>query len=593
MPNPKKYVAADFTAEDALTLVIGPDEHGVTTAYEVAQFATGFALNEIPSAVCLLAVGRDIRSGNRAAANSSQTPSSMVPAVVTAHPRGEATTTAAWPNAEAVFIGHVNGFSYSKINGKIQVTAHLIHWLAALGFSSCLTKTGSVAGVAVLNATAVLDAFVDVTGPGMYISELRGAQLISGVIANDLWGALKRVFCALANIQGMPVGPAGSCGGDGDITVNTFALNALNRMEGPSCAAVAASTDTSETDGEAGRAVGNQPAAENDYTYGVPLPLLSGQAAQASLAVLLGTAVSDKLGKQLVISYAAASFWDKLVGEICPLFQMAVVPMVQSALVIADTPAYRGGTWKTLQTSTVDAFDQSAELARPLRAVGVISTTAAETMAWVVGGAPAQGGTFLSGGCYVEDSVKPGDGLILYVESPPWLAWLSESYGFTGANLGLTNQQAIPTATTPSEVVPAGPPSPDSLAPAATALYEAYAHSVYVQQALRGRTGTVAGKLRFDIAPGSIVEVIQSTEKFDPGDDSLSPTLVGCVQRVTISINAESGAAGTTFQLSHIRTLAENLDDRTSVASHPLFGNAIHGNGKHGAPLIPAYDLAE
>ena len=76
------------------------------------------------------------------------------------------------------------------------------------------------------------------------------------------------------------------------------------------------------------------------------------------------------------------------------------------------------------------------------------------------------------------------------------------------------------------------------------------------------------------------------------GEDQLAVTSIACVARVNNSISAEGPRAGTTYQLSHLRReVPENQENRTSVLEHPLFGLNIHGDGKHGAPLVPTYDL--
>jgi hypothetical protein len=197
------------------------------------------------------------------------------------------------------------------------------------------------------------------------------------------------------------------------------------------------------------------------------------------------------------------------------------------------------------------------------------------------------------GGSYAEDSVKAGDGMIMYVPSPAWLRVIQTQPNYVGDTTGLTGERASRTATTP--VDPAAPQqTPDSFGLNANKLYEKYAHEVFVNQMLRGQGGSFSGKLRFDIAPLSILKLNATSEKFiGPGQDSLASTVYGCVQRVTISINAEAGMAGTSFQLSHVRTEPENKVKRTSVDEHPLFGKSIHGKGKHGSPLVDDYEFPE
>ena len=113
-------------------------------------------------------------------------------------------------------------------------------------------------------------------------------------------------------------------------------------------------------------------------------------------------------------------------------------------------------------------------------------------------------------------------------------------------------------------------------------MYDDYARAVYIHQALRGRTGQLNGKLRFDIAPGSTVKIEGTSEPFLK-DDGLGYNLIGDVIRVTIAINAESAQASTAFQLGNVRTESENEDDLTSIDQHPLYTTKFLG-----APLVPA-----
>jgi len=183
------------------------------------------------------------------------------------------------------------------------------------------------------------------------------------------------------------------------------------------------------------------------------------------------------------------------------------------------------------------------------------------------------------GGCY-----DTGDkmGVTLYIPAPRWLAGVSFAGGPEAS--GLQQNTPVPTSTTPTATGPAAAPAPD---PNINQLYQAFAHSHYVASTLRGRTGPLSGKLRFDIAPGSIVQVHRDPELFLAGVDQLAQDYYACVSRVTIAINAEARMASTSFALSHMRTAAENDDDRYSVTAHPLFGSSVFT----GAPLIDAWSF--
>lgn len=552
----KNFIYSDFSAKDALTLSIG------STNYEVTQFSSTWAANEVPSAVAMLATGRNVRTQEPAKIHTSNNHKQMERVFVYFGPKKEYSLDKNWPEGrQIIFEGFFSGYSYRKVNGKIQVTAHMIHWLAMLGCSSSLTQNGHVSNPTALNSAAVLQSLSDAgAGQGIYIADAVGAEIALPDVGSDLWVAIKNVFCKLADIETMASGPDDACLGPGTYTRNNKAIDALSRIEGPA------------------------PDCDVPYEYGVPLKI------EGLDVDIIENAIATAIGLEFVASWSATSFWDKLVGQYCPMFGMAVVPMVSTALVVADTPAYRGSYWKEIEADDYDSLDMTSELHRPLRGVGVVVGWESQTQAKVE---ELESGVLI-GGCYVADSVDAADGMLLFVGPPPWLSIVKSLSEYAGESTGVSTQAPSRTASTPVD-----PPEPtvDTFTSGATAVNRLcckWAHDVYVTNMLRGRSGSFSGKLRFDIAPLSILKIRATGEKhIGPGQDNLAVTLYGCVQRVTITINAEAGLAGTSFSLSHIRTETENTEDRTSVTEHPLFGESIHehGDGKHGSPLQPAYDL--
>lgn len=555
MAGVKNYIYTDMSAKQSLTLEVGKN------VYEVVQFSSSWAANEIPTAAVMLAIGRDARTRKKATVHGAAGKlKQMEKATVWFEPRGEYDRDSNWPKGRRkIFEGYFTGFAYRKISGKVTVIGNLIHWLAALGFSSCLTRNGHVSNPTSLNAAAVLESLLDSgAGEGNYIASLVPSELAADSVSADLWVAMKNIFCGLAKVDAMPTGRDADCSGAGSYGKNDVALEALRRIEGP---------------GKGCRKA---------YKYGVPLKLVT------EGVPTIEDAIAHALGAETIEGCSATTFWDKLTSQFCPMFGMAVVPMVNSAIVVADTPAFNGAFWKEIKADDYDSYDMTRELHRPLRAVGVIAAWDSPTKAGVT-----EPGDELPviGGCHAEDSVSPADGAIIYVASPTWLRVLNTQPHYVGHTTGLNKEEPSKTATTPKGSEPAGPPTPDGMGANVGKLYSRYAHDVYVNQMLRGQGGSFSGKLRFDIAPLSLLKINATSEKFiGAGQDDLAVTIYGCVQRVTVAINAEAGMAGSTFQLSHVRTETENGQTRTSVKEHPLFGKAIHGSGKHGSPLVEELD---
>ncbi len=543
--------------------------------YEISQFVASWACNEIPQAQCMLALGRDARNPDIPATANTEgfRLQTMQRARVWLHPRGDYTPDGiAWPNqAVMLFDGYFVGGSYRKANGKVSMVFNLSHWLIDLACSSAVSQNSHPANPAHLTAPAVLEQIgrAGAASLGAYVSNLTGFATAQSYVEADFWSGIKRVFCGLANIEARAAGPLDAClaaGNLGSAVANKRAIRALQRIEGP--------TD-SQSDAGGG--------CHRPYAYGVPLSL------QTSGVDLVSNAAAASITNSMVDAYANTTFWDKLVGEICPQFGMAVVPLVDTALVVADTPAYNGAFWKELSPDEIESLDQNGLLERPLRVVSVTGNAGSQ-----LGAASNDKSdvTTFQGGCYVAGSVDADDGVVMFVAAPAWLQILARAGFDAAAATGFDRSVPIPAAAAPA-VAPSDRPTFNTIATAANALYVKYAQVVYISNMLRGRVGSVSGKLRFDIAPGSNIKLRASAERFLDGEDDLAADLYANVSRVTVSINCESGQAGTTLQLSHIRFAQENASPRTSCTEHPLFGQQIHGFGRNGAPLIPELDALE
>lgn len=556
----KTYVYSDFSSKDALYAVIA----GVR--FQVVQYASSWAVNEIPTAACMLAIGREARTQVKAAIHSNANQQQMVKAQVFFTPSLEYSLTQNWPpGTKMIFDGFLAGFTFRKINGKIHAVGRLLHWLAALTFSSSLTASGHVANHSQLNATAVIRGLRDTgVGQGNYISQLVGAQLTGNTVLSDTWVSIKNILCKLASIPTLPVSAHGECGGGGQARINTAALAALQRIEGPAASC------------------------PKPYKWGKPLAIN----ADSNLRGLLADAIALSLGAQAIESYSAMTFWDKMIGEFFPSLGMAIVPRVNDAVVIADTPAYSGGFWRQIVPDEYDDLNMDSDLHHPLQAVSVLVGWTAQTL---LSQNEITSDGALIGGCFAAPGVSgtDADGIRMYIGPPPWLQMLNSVYGYAQVTTGLAEDMPTRSATTPVTPPTGTRPTPGPTGGSQRDLYERYAQTYYVNQILRGRSGSNSGKLRFDIAPGSIIKLLASTEKFIGAEDDLAFTQFGCVTRISMAINAESSMAGTTLLFDHKRTLAENSSLRTSVPNHPLFGNAIHGNGKHGAPLTDDYEFSD
>jgi len=564
----RRTVFTDLSVRDALSLRVG------AVRLPLAQFSAVFALNDIPQAQCLLAIGREARSGELAAIHRQEPWVLKTPAQVLLRAAGQYSRRSDWPEEEiVVFDGYITGVSYRKLDGQVQLAVQLQHWLASLASSSCLTRWSSPAGMTDLTVPLlagdlrVADTGASPVAPIAFtVGQLQQFTNQASSFNDDVWGSLKAIFVALAE-QGLHweerLEPQARSDAEAQAR-NTAALRALARIE-----------DHAGRNGDGWFA--SQP------QYAVPLKL-------AITEGVVTAAMQQMVSQETIQHYASYSFWDKLVGHFCPLFGMAVVPLVDRALVIADLPGYRGNLagpaseryWKEISTRDYFSLDTSSSLEYPLRGVGVLVTTATSTgvahdgqqeavtipqlLGWF---SPLSQLPASDAAAALQEQMR--DGLLQLVPAPPYVLQL---------------QNPAP----PEDQVGEGAGA--SALPELRQFLDRWAQMAYVLNMLRGRSGVLAGKLRFDIAPGSLVLIRQHREQLAEADDSLNVPLVGCVARVTVAINAHAPAATTTFELTALRRAQpENESDLTSIVSHPLFGDSIHGAGRHGAPLIPALDL--
>jgi hypothetical protein len=254
-----------------------------------------------------------------------------------------------------------------------------------------------------------------------------------------------------------------------------------------------------------------------------------------------------------------------------------VVPFVPGLRTTFDREFDNG---KVIDVKDINYIDTTAMVHRPLRAVGVLQNSASSRSGF-------HGRTPFTalGGCYASGADK---GMIIYKNPPPWLA----AAPMHAQQMSKTAIAASPGGGTTPPVPGSSQGDQDGNTPVSAgnslgSYYTNAAHYYYAQEMLRGRFAVVQGKLRFDLAPGTNVAIRNATPLF-LDKDQLSPDGVASVIRVGIVMNAESGQAGTSFQLEHLRTAEENEDPRTSIEAHPLYDQIFTG-----APLLHDYLFKE
>lgn len=544
--------------------------------YRCSDAAANFALNKIPSARVSVAVGRDAHTLKRAMIHDTVDKLKILKrAQIILCPKGQwnhcdPLDGPRWTAAgeQVIFDGYLTGVGYRKSRGTMQFSVSLIHWLADLGFSSALSNQSHPGNPSRFRWLAAWGQLGNtVTKRNSFISTFTAdALFIPESIATDFWErSIHQFFCALSAEDILDVVGPEYCHGMGGS--NEEAQAALARIETHLAAAEAPGTTCEDGAGS---------------PYWKPLPMVRG-----SVFNNIAKSISADMRNRTIDSFFSSTLWDKLVGDIGPRYKFSLVPKVQTAQIVPFVPGLRTtfdqefGNGVVLDVRDISYIDSSSFIPRPLRAVGIIQGASPSSTG-------ALGADVLTelGGCFAPDINMKGT--VIYLQPPSWLA----NAPYHAHSPSKTLLAPVPSSSTTPQA-PGGAvgdetgETPNSTINQMGDYYDRAARYEFVQEMLRGRYAVIQGKLRFDIAPGTNISILNRDPPF-LDLDGLSGDMVGSVVRVGIALNAESGVAGTSFQLDNVRTMNENTDDRTSIAAHPLYSTIFSG-----APLLHEYVFPE
>jgi len=539
---------------------------GVEKRFKIVQFSGDWALNQIPKGMCALAIGREASDGETVALVHEHYDElkKMVKVKVYFRPSGEYSADEDWPEDEVViFDGRLEGLGNVKINGKIHFAVYLTHWLADIDFSSAISELSHPANPKSYVFQSVfgnaLSTNVAQTN-GLYATSA-GGGFNPNSVREDLWGqVIKPIMCNIAKAEHVRVAGELSACLELKAGRNDMALAVLKRIEGVE------GGDNADCD-----------LALSPYTR--KLTLEGAENAPTSVS----DAIYEAINSQTEDSFVHQTLWGKLITY-AAAFRFAIVPLIDKAIVVPFTPGLRDGYCKEILVNDYDYIKLSATLKRPTRAMAIFTGVDYST-----GAATGQGGVDIPlgmGGCYAPEDAGD-EGMLHIINAPGWLRNIPVSGRSTAKSSGVKDKDATSSSTTPVSGKDAIKDSVDGLSKEEILLttremFERYARSAYIVESLRGRTGQLSGKLRFDISPGSTVRIEGSAEQhLDDVDDKLSQPQQGEVMRVSININAEQAKAGTSFTISHLRTESENQSDRTSVEQHPLYTTDFKGAPLH------------
>ncbi len=515
---------------------------------DVISFSASFALNAIPVATMTVATGRKIGSNEKATIHRRRDDLkpgdvAVVTLTITNH---DGATGKMESGKYVIFRGKYAGIGYQRGHQYANYTIQLIHWLDDINQGSMVNGNwfpGAPYDLAQNAGYYSLSLREGNSGFGPIPSVDVNNEFINYTnISTDLWDAvISPVFDRIAHYPLPRYQDDTQAASDAQ---RKPILDALARMgaSGPGGA------------------------------YYKPLALNLEGLSAANTA----WGVKEALLKDAGASFAYTTFWNKLVGEYAPQFYFAISPSAEFALPI---PFFAGlnTPYKLIMADEYNYAAFNASVIQQLESVDVFYSANGDSGYGI--GARTDGQPSPSFreplGFYPPGNVQNKRGFKMLKEPPTWMANITPSPIFspaTTATAGSRKDSTSPsggTRTTPGNYYTA---PRYTLAQQASAVATKFAEHWYKTEVLYQRHGEMSGKLRFDIAPGSIVAIETPAADLDKPD-----ILFATATQVSYAIDAERGAAGTSFTLAHIRTGAENDSEYLTSSTPPLYKTAWKG----------------
>jgi hypothetical protein len=534
------YVTSSFAIKAEFTT-----ESGVVEFRDILSFSGSYGLNTVPVATLVVATGREAKQSGKLAtihtARDQLRPGDEVKVTLTITEH-DGQTGRMDQGTYVIFEGKYAGIGYQRSYNHANYVLHLVHWLDNLNQGS------------MINGNWFPGAPYDMAQNGLYIGlgpvregaagaekghpvpkiDTEGKLINLTTVQEDLWGqALRPVFEKIAKWPTPRYQDSERTQNEED---NKYVLAALSRMPGKGA------------------------------QYYTPLKLdLSGIRSKNTVE-----AIKSALTKDALDSFAYTTFWNKLVGDYAPQFYFAISPAAEFALPV---PFFAGlkTPYKTIKASEYSYSNFNASQVSVLESVDIFYSVNGDT--GLFAGAPLPGAQQpsykLVPGFYPPRDLQKKNkrrGLKLIKEPPTWMTNLLAGPAFAGRASGVgapgkcVCSPAAGNTQMPAGFVGAGAVQVEVQQSQALTRF---AEHWYKTEVLYQRQGEMSGKLRFDIAPGSVVGI--ETADYDLG---MYDTLFATVTQVSYAINAEQATAGTSFSLAHIRSSKEN-EEETLVSDRP------------------------
>jgi len=510
----------------------------------IVSLSVTYALDSLPTAALVLAIGREPTSNQEAKAAEAfldAQPYSPVKIYITGEtdmdsPRSEP----GFPFDEEVMIfdGYLEGVGYESrrtpAGGSVSLVAHCVGWLAALGGSASSTQSNTVKGPGGFDEIANL-------GPKAGVLDVTTTYgvAVEGIVTNMWSDFVKPLFIEIGNDDNV--------WGESD---NQSALDALDRMD--NAAGLSGDADTS-------------------LVFPVAQTNLSSELVKEFLL--------EHVGKLVYNQWRDKDMWSVMV-MLANDYKYSIVPLIDSAYCAPVFATLGGPTYTLIELDEYHYIkykaDAQANVTR-LAVLDIYGTTSNPRD-------PEVKVSAVVGLYQIEGSLTPGNktlGLTRELSAPQWLLPQTTVGKLTRVSIG-GDKLGIPDAVNPAAFVEEPDEQYNEIYSnyVTSELGDDYARLMLENLFFRRRAGRLTGRFRMDIAPGSTIAVQVMDDKFS--DSGATPReMVGLVTAVTLNMDAGSfegtGNAETTLQLSHLRSQEEHKDDRLTSTQHPIFQTKFLG----------------
>lgn len=551
-------MASNATKDDYVfsTFRLTADIEGIGEVKDIVAISATFALNTIPKASLTLASGINATTQQPATAHKVLA-NVKLRAKVKVFLEIETTDgkiSKSPPQKLKVFDGYYSGFGFQRAQDNAQYTMHLVHWLDDLNTAAMLSRnffpgapyaTGHAANNWITASISGLPMPIPSFDPGHTFIKYEN-------IKSDFWEkVLKQI---LKRIAEWPTPGDDGCGADPPKDENVV-LNALDRINGGPNKA--------------------------------ELQLQLDDAVSAISAADVVSAIDLGLAQQSLEGYNYSTTWGALVGLWAPTFFFAISPSVDFANVFP----YFGGlkfdegdkNFKTIDADDYGYANFMCNTGTILEGVDMFWGQQSNTFITAGGTRAMTLESFcVPLGQYPNKRERDKRGSVLVKEPPGWLSNFVRTTGApalesTGLATEVTGDVVSGTNKGNVNRGDGGPDKPEAQSGLKdSGLANRLAEQWYKNDLLQQRYGEFSGKLRFDIAPGSMVR-LKAPQRSMPMLADSKTDMIGMVAQVSFVINAELANAGTAFSITNLRSDTEDKNPLITKDLPPLYGNKWGG----------------